>query len=261
MSRIWTIAGVLGLLLGSGLPAGAAPITRAIPRPLPSHPGNIFVAGEQVSVAAPAGGAETWRATDYEGRTAAEGRVEKGRAELGKLPVGYYELAWAEGAGSNRVTVGVVEPLRAPTPLSSPIAIDVAMAWFFPKEERMAAPANLCTLAGINWVRDRLLVAGAGAQARGVRPEHPLRGFCAGPGGCGLAGAAGRPRLGALGQSEHQALPAGPAGHPPVLSRDGPALAGAGAGDRAVERSGHRGVRRPHRQRDGLVAEGGLPRA
>ena len=81
---------------------------------------------------------------------------EEGRAELGKLPVGYYELRGDGGAGSNRVTLGVLEPLRAPTPLTSPIAIDVAMAWFFPKE-RMAAPANLCALAGINWVRDRLL--------------------------------------------------------------------------------------------------------
>jgi hypothetical protein len=81
--------------------------------------------------------------------------VEKGHAELGKMPVGYYEVAWGEGAVSNRVSVGVLEPLRAPTPLTSPIGIDVAMAWFFPKE-KMAAPANLCALAGMNRVRDRL---------------------------------------------------------------------------------------------------------
>jgi hypothetical protein len=59
------------------------------------------------------------------------------------------------GAATNHVSLGVLEPLRAPTPLTSPICIDVGMAWFFPKE-RMAAPANLCALAGINWVRDRL---------------------------------------------------------------------------------------------------------
>jgi len=146
---------VLGLLMGPGLPVGAETGTRAIPRPLPSHPGNIFLAGEPVSIAAPPGGAETWRAKDYEGNTVAEGRVEQGRAELGKLPVGYYELAWGGGVVSNRVSLGVLEPLRAPTPLTSPIGIDVAMAWFFPKES-MAAPANLCALAGMNRVRDRL---------------------------------------------------------------------------------------------------------
>jgi hypothetical protein len=94
---------------------------------------------------------------DYEESTVAEGRLdEDGRARLGKLPVGYYELLSGAGNGTNRVTLGVLEPLRAPTPLTSPIAIDVAMAWFFPKE-RMASPANLCALAGIKWVRDRLL--------------------------------------------------------------------------------------------------------
>ncbi len=149
-------AGALGLLLGSGLHAKAEVGTRTIPHPLPSHPGNIFLAGEQVSVAAPTNGAATWRAIDYGGKPVAEGRVANGRAELGKLSVGYYELAWGEGAASNRVSLGVLEPLREPTPLTSPIGIDVAMAWFFPKES-MAAPANLCTLAGMNHVRDRLL--------------------------------------------------------------------------------------------------------
>ena len=155
MNRIWMIAAALGLLMASTSPVPAEIGTRAIPRPLPAHPGNIFLAREQVSAAAPSGSLEAWRAIDYEGKTVAEGRVEKGRAELGKLPVGYYELAWGEGAVSNRVSLGVLEPLRAPTPLTSPIGIDVAMAWFFPKES-MAAPANLCALAGMNRVRDRL---------------------------------------------------------------------------------------------------------
>jgi len=150
------MAALLGWLMGPGRLPGAENGTRTIPRPLPSHPGNIFLTGEQVSVAVPSGNIETWHAMDYEGQTVTEGRVEKGRAELGKLPVGYYELAWSQGAASNRVSLGVLEPLRAPTPHTSPIGIDVAMAWFFPKES-MAAPANLCALAGMNRVRDRLL--------------------------------------------------------------------------------------------------------
>ncbi len=151
------MAGVLGVLLSSGLRAKAELNARAIPHPLPAHPGNIFLAGEQVVVEAPSTAAQAWRAVDYDGTTVAQGRLDgDGRARLGKLPVGYYELRWGAGTGTNLVTLGVLAPLRAPTPLTSPIAIDVAMAWFFPKE-RMAAPANLCALAGINWVRDRLL--------------------------------------------------------------------------------------------------------
>ena len=155
MSQTCTMAAVLGLLTSPLLSAHADPGTRSIPRPLPSHPGNIFLAGEAVSVPAASGAAETWQATDYDGKTVAEGRVDQGRAELGKLPVGYYDLTWGAGGGSNRVSLGVLAPLRAPTPFTSPIGIDVAMAWFFTKD-KMAAPANLCALAGMNRVRDRL---------------------------------------------------------------------------------------------------------
>jgi hypothetical protein len=143
--------------MSPGLQAHAEVRTRAVPHPLPAHPGNIFLAREEVIVEAPTNAVQTWRAIDYDGATAAQGRRdENGQARVGKLPVGYYELRSEGEADTNRVTIGVLQPLKAPTPLTSPIAIDVAMAWFFPKE-RMAPPANLCALAGINWVRDRLL--------------------------------------------------------------------------------------------------------
>jgi hypothetical protein len=66
--------------------------------------------------------------------------------------VGYYELKVGEG---KRVSVGVIRPLVARTPGTSPIGIDVAMAWFY-DQKQMPAVANLCALAGMNWVRDRL---------------------------------------------------------------------------------------------------------
>ena len=150
--KLWIAGALLAQTPWTWADAAGSPI----PRPLLSHPGNIFLAGEQISLAAPSGDAGDWRVTDYERKLVAQGRVENGRAALGKLPVGYYELTWGGGAVSNRVTLGVLEPLRAPTLLSSPIGIDVAMAWFFPKE-RMAEPASLCALAGMNRVRDRLL--------------------------------------------------------------------------------------------------------
>jgi hypothetical protein len=150
------IAGVLGTLIWARVEADAGATTRTIPRPLPSHPGNIFLVGETVTVPTlPPGDGDTWRAVDYEGRIVAEGRVPAGQVELGRLPVGYYEV-WRSAAGAtNRLSIGVLEGLRAPTPLSSPIGIDVAMAWFYPKD-KMGSVANLCALAGINRVRDRL---------------------------------------------------------------------------------------------------------
>ena len=146
----------LGVLVYAGFLDQTAAANRAIPHPILSHPGNVFLAGENVTVPAlPAGDGDTWRAVDYEGRVVAEGRVSGGPIELGRLPVGYYELRRGPGNATNWVSLGVLEGLRAPTPLSSPIGIDVAMAWFYPKD-KMATVANLCALAGMNRVRDRL---------------------------------------------------------------------------------------------------------
>ncbi|MCX5673606.1 MAG: hypothetical protein NTX87_01235 [Planctomycetota bacterium] len=127
---------------------------RAIPAPLPDHPGNVFLAGEAVSVTIPVLDLAAWRVTDSDGKTVAEGKTTSGRADIGKLPVGWYEIRWGD-APEQRASAAVLQPLAAPTPTTSPIGIDVAMAWFY-KEDRMPAVANLCTLAGINWVRDRL---------------------------------------------------------------------------------------------------------
>ncbi len=126
---------------------------RVIPKPLPEHPGNVFLAGEEVAIDLPAGGA--WRAVDYDGKMMADGHGG-GRIVLGRLPVGYYEVRQSGGAAKRLpVTIGVLAPLKAPTPENSPVACDVAMAWFYP-EPKMPAAANLCALAGLNWVRDRL---------------------------------------------------------------------------------------------------------
>ncbi len=129
---------------------------RTIPKPLPGHPGNVFLAGEEVTVDLPAAGGDAWQAVDYDGRVVDEGRGA-GRILLGQLPVGYYEIR-RPGKQADRpppVSIAVLAPLRAHTPESSPVASDVAMAWFYPPP-KMSAAANLCALAGVNWVRDRL---------------------------------------------------------------------------------------------------------
>ena len=142
--------------LGSALANGGE---RTLPKPLPGHPGNLFVTGEPVVMALPTSGEEngTWRVVDYEGNTVIQGSATNGQATLGKLPVGYYELKRVRDGRPEtaRATFGVLAPLLAPTPRSSPIGIDVSMAWQFSAVQQEGA-ASLCALAGINWVRDRL---------------------------------------------------------------------------------------------------------
>jgi hypothetical protein len=147
VASIWVLA-IAGLAEHSSL-------RRQVPRPLASHPGNIFLAGESVSIALPGAAAGSWRVIDYAGRGVASGTVANARATVGSLPTGYYEVRWGDESFTNRVSVGIVTPLRTPTPLSSPVGLDVAMAWFYP-EPKMEAAASLCALAGVNWVRDRL---------------------------------------------------------------------------------------------------------
>src|SRR4051812_8818674 len=113
---------------GAIFQATAGVANRSIPHPLLSHPGNIFIVGEMVVVAAQPGASNTWQAVDYEGKTVAHGLVENGLVKLGQLPVGYYEVITGGQPESRRISVGVLEPLHAPTPFDSPIGIDVALA-------------------------------------------------------------------------------------------------------------------------------------
>lgn len=145
-----------GFWLALSLSLGEAAPERALPRPLPSHPGNIFLAGEHVVVAEPPGQGDACRAVDYDGKTIATGSFQGGRVDLGLLPVGWYKIIRGRaGHWTNRVSAAVLEPLHAPTPAASPIGIDVAMAWMHPKEQ-MANVISLCQLAGMNRVRDRV---------------------------------------------------------------------------------------------------------
>ena len=112
----------------------AADSASVIPKPLPEPPSS-------------------WRMTDYDGHVLAKINAPDALVSMGRLPVGFYRLD--SMTTSNWISVGVISPLQAPTPASSPIGIDVAMAWFYP-ESKMDAVANLCAVAGINWVRDRL---------------------------------------------------------------------------------------------------------
>jgi len=124
---------------------------RAVPAPLPSHPGNVFLDGEDIVVPLSNG---AWQLLDVDDRVIAAVDATNEKAALGKLPVGFYRLR-REDSADDWVSLAVLRALRVPTPDTSPVAVDVAMSWFYPPET-MPDVANLCALAGVNWVRDRL---------------------------------------------------------------------------------------------------------
>lgn len=143
----------LFLLAASTLTTASDPGTRSIPSPRVNHPGNVFLAGEEVVLPFAQGEPATWRIFDYDDKEVTSARVAGGSAVLGRLPVGFYRLR--QDGHTNWISCAVLAPLQAPTPPTSPVAIDVAMAWFYPKE-KMNDVSSLCALAGVNWVRDRL---------------------------------------------------------------------------------------------------------
>jgi hypothetical protein len=149
-------SGILSFVLGLGISDASPVAERTVPHALSSHPGNIFLTGEKISVSLAGEAGQPWAALNYEGKTFAEGKLKGGFAAIGALPPGWYEIFKSSTPKTNSVFLAVIEPLRAPTPTNSPICIDVAMAWMFPKE-KMPEVASLCQLAGINRVRDRLL--------------------------------------------------------------------------------------------------------
>ena len=124
---------------------------RTLPKPLPDHPGNVFLAGEEVVVPLPGDWTGAWRVLDYDGKVVAEGKG-LGRINLGRLPVGYYEIPREDGKPP--IGIGVLAPLAVPTPKTSPIGVDTAAPWSL--GNKLAEVANLCALAGINWARGRL---------------------------------------------------------------------------------------------------------
>jgi hypothetical protein len=120
------------------------------------HPGNVYEAGDDVRVEIPAAWAGGWTAVDVDGKEVGRGGAggaggAGGKTELGKLPVGYFEIRNKDGA--ERITAGVV---AKNTPVdNTPIAIDAAMSWFYADPEQVRDACRLCKLAGVTWVRDR----------------------------------------------------------------------------------------------------------
>jgi hypothetical protein len=130
--------------------------------------------GENVRVALPAEWS-SWRAIDVDGKEVGRGQLANGKAELGNLPIGYYELR--EREGGPRITAGVVaknEPVE-----DTPIAIDAGMSWLYSDPQQIRDACQLCKLGGVKWVRDRLswpeLETARGVWAGETRYERAMR--------------------------------------------------------------------------------------
>lgn len=164
---------LLGTWLGSAVLGAAGetprPRTRVVkPRPLPEHPGNIFIEGESISVLPPeARSTETasWRLLDDRlqvVRTAVGStkmRRSGKRVELGRLGIGWYRLEFGptNQPVESWTTLAILPRWSQPVPRNTPIALDSAAAWFARDDRRQQERlASLAALAGVSWVRDRL---------------------------------------------------------------------------------------------------------
>lgn len=136
---------------------------RDIPRPLDSHPGNLFVEGEVVTIHIPVEilpALSGWRVLDDQLTEVEHGVFNKNpNVEIGQLPVGWYrvELMGDTDGAPVFTTVAVLAPLQAPVPQDSPICVDAALSWLSEENESdWQAYSRLAALAGVNWIRDRI---------------------------------------------------------------------------------------------------------
>ncbi len=148
--------------------SGSVARRRGIPTPLPGHPGNIFLAGEFVSIPLPEAvspSATHWRLLDDQGATLRQGALPPAATEthqklsFDQLGLGWYrvEFGTQEQPDQSWTSLAVLSRLQAPVPLDSPISVDSAPAWFALNDPgKQKQLANLAALAGVNWIRDRL---------------------------------------------------------------------------------------------------------
>jgi hypothetical protein len=143
---------------------------RVLLEPLPSHPGNVYVAGEEVVVSLPESldpAAVTWRTLDDGAVLIAGGSIAQG-VNLGQLGVGWYEVEFLDANDQtvDCTTAAVLAPWKAPVPDNSPICLDAAVSWFATGDSALQdCHASLAALAGANWIRDRL-------RWREIEPER-----------------------------------------------------------------------------------------
>lgn len=162
-----TLARLIACLALSATAVCATPAdtsARLTPLPLPGHPGNVFLEGEDVTLQAPKGSTR-WLASDSDGKPASSGTLSAGQnaVPLGKPGIGWYRIDFLDASGqpAGWTTAAVLSAPKQATREDSPVCVDSATAWFarrYPPEEQehQEILANLAALAGVNWIRDRL---------------------------------------------------------------------------------------------------------
>jgi len=133
-------------------------VGRGIPQPLDSHPGNIFLEGDEVTVALPAdvNFVVSWKIIDDAEQVVASGDMPD--ISAGALGIGWYWVSFRDGADQEiaHSTAAVLAKLKAPTPQDSPVCVDMATSWSYSDPNDLEAYINIATLAGINISRDRI---------------------------------------------------------------------------------------------------------
>lgn len=166
-------------LLGAEAPAQDG--VRGLPKPLPGHPGHVFLEGEEVTVPSQKGAAQ-WRAFDFDGKPAGGGALAAGQEQipLGRPGIGWYRVEFLDATSqpAGWTSAAVLSGLKHATRQDSPVCVDSATAWFARRHQQEEKKhqeilANLAALAGVNWIRDRLawgeMEAGHGVFAEDTR--------------------------------------------------------------------------------------------
>jgi len=153
---------MLSLLLGSFLQVSTAMAAAPdVPTPAP-QPANVFLQGEEVRIAIPEAASEQarrWRALDDILLEVRQGTVGNDpEIYLAGLPVGWYRVEFLDENGQciGFTTAAVLARVSQPPPPDSPVAIDVALSWLADDPDAWPRLSRLATLAGANWVRDRI---------------------------------------------------------------------------------------------------------
>lgn len=150
----------VGMGVEASKSAGSPAPERAVAIPEPGHPGNVFLADEEVLLRAPAG--VTWRALNERGEVLGEGNLSPSEgslmASLGRLQIGWYKVEFLAGDQScaGWTTAAVLARPVAPVPEDSPVCVDAALSWLSEDAAERTHVARLAGLAGVNWIRDRI---------------------------------------------------------------------------------------------------------
>jgi len=151
------------VVLSIGVP-GAPGIEPVVPRGTPRTQGElagIFIEGQTATVMVPTEAeskATRWQVLDDRAAIVCSGAVDASISSvaLGTLGIGWYRVEFL-GAGGTCLawtSAAVLATPTRPAPQDSPICLDSATAWF--ARDDQDKQARLASLAGANWIRDRL---------------------------------------------------------------------------------------------------------